>query len=150
MSSLSNKKKALISMCLIGVDCRYNHTNCLTKYLNIYKEKYILIPVCPEQLAGFSTPRSKCEIKFGNGFDVINGKSYVFNENGDNVTAKFMKGAEEVLKICNILKIKYAFFKEKSPSCGVSKIYNNGKIVNGCGVTTALLLKNKIKVFGVE
>ncbi|TET69897.1 MAG: DUF523 domain-containing protein [Candidatus Zixiibacteriota bacterium] len=40
--------------------------------------------------------------------------------------------------------------KENSPSCGVKRIYQNEKLVNGCGVTTALLLKNGLEVEGVE
>ena len=150
MSLLSNKNSAIISACLIGINCRYNGKNCLTKFLNIYMDKYNLIPVCPEQLGGLSTPRLKCEIESGNGFSVLNGKTKVLNERGKDLTENFLKGANEVLKICEIFNIKVAFFKEKSPSCGVSKIYNNGKIVEGCGVTTALLLNNKINVFGVE
>jgi len=150
MSLLSNKNKALISSCLLGINSRYNGSNCLTKYLNVYMEKYDLIPVCPEQMGGLSTPRLKSEINKGNGFDVLEGKARVFTENGDDITENFINGAKEVLKICNTLGINIAFFKEKSPSCGVSKIYNNGKICNGCGVTTALLLKNNIKVFGIE
>ncbi len=150
MLTLSNKNLAIISACVIGVKCRYNGKDSLSKYLNIYKEKYILIPICPEQLAGFPTPRLKCEIEKGNGFDVIEGKSKILNERGLDVTEKFIKGANEVLYICKTFGIDLAFFKEKSPSCGVSKIYNNGKLCNGCGVTTALLLKNNIKVFGIE
>ena len=54
-----------------------------------------------------------------------------------------------MLKICKVLNIKIAFLKDKSPSCGVTKIYNKGKLVDGVGATTALLLKNDIKVYGV-
>ena len=150
MSLLSNKNSAIISSCLIGINCRYNGKNCLSEYLNVYMEKYNLIPVCPEQLGGLSTPRLKSEIKNGNGFDVVEGKAKVLNEKDIDITENFIKGANEVLKICKILKVNIAFFKEKSPSCGVRKIYNNGKLCDGCGVTTALLLKNNIKVFGIE
>ena len=150
MASLSNKKQAIISACLIGINCRYNGKNRLSKYLSIYKEKYFLVPVCPEQLGGLPTPRLKCEIIDGNGFDVLNNKAAVLNEKGVDVTEKFIKGAMETLNICKVLGINTAFFKEKSPSCGVNKIYNNGNLWNGCGVTTALLLKNNFHVFGVD
>ena len=150
MATLSNKNQALISACLTGINCRYNGKNRLSKFLNIYKEKYFLVPVCPEQLGGLPTPRLKSEITEGDGFDVLNNKATVLNEKGLDVTKKFLKGAMETLNLCKILGIKIAFFKEKSPSCGVSKIYNNGSLYNGCGVTTAVLLKNNIKVFGVD
>ena len=150
MSLMSNKKLAIISACLAGINCRYNGNHCLTEYLNVYKDKYILIPVCPEQLGGLPTPRLKCEIKDGDGFEILDGKTFIYNEHNENVTEKFLNGANEVLKICQLLGINIAFFKEKSPSCGVRKIYNNKTLVNGCGITTALLLRNNIQVFGVE
>jgi len=150
MSNKSNKINAIISACLIGINCRYNGSNCKTKYLDIYKKNYNLIPVCPEQLGGLSTPREPAEIKNGDGFDVLNGKAKIFNEKGEDVTEKFIKGAEEVLKICFHCDAKIVFFKDKSPSCGVTKIYNNKKLINGVGVTTAMLLKNDIKVYGVD
>ena len=49
------------------------------------------------------------------------------------------------------MKIKKAILKEeKSPSCGVYKIYDGfftGKLRYGSGVTTELLKENGIKVF---
>ena len=45
----------------------------------------------------------------------------------------------------------FALLKEKSPSCGSGKIYDGSfshKIIDGNGITTDLLLKNGIKVFG--
>ena len=52
------------------------------------------------------------------------------------------------------LEIKRAIFKEKSPSCGVNKIYErkNGKniLINGSGITTKLLRVNNIEVISSE
>ena len=40
--------------------------------------------------------------------------------------------------------------KEKSPSCGVHRIYRNGILVSGKGVLTALLLREGIEVVSNE
>ncbi len=48
------------------------------------------------------------------------------------------------------MNIKKAVLKEKSPSCGVYKIYDgsfSGKLIDGSGVTTKLLKENGIEVF---
>jgi len=144
-----DKKSIIISACLLGINCRYDGKNCKTEFLNIYKSNYHLIPVWPEQLGGLPTPREPSEIQNGDGFNVLNNKTKILNRKNFDVTKNFIKGAEEVLKICKVLNIKIAFLKDKSPSCGVTKIYNKGKLVDGVGATTALLLKNDIKVYGV-
>ncbi len=74
----------------------------------------------------------------------------MIRENGEDVTKYFKNGAYQVLKIARLMKIKKAILKEKSPSCGVYKIYDGsftGKLTDGSGVTTELLKENGIKVF---
>ena len=144
------KNSVLISACLMGFNCRYNGKNCLSKYIDVYLKNYNLIPVCPEQLGGLPTPREKSEIDTGDGFSVINGKSKVISYNGLDVTENFLKGANEVLSFAKMYGVKKAYFKDKSPSCGVTKIYNKKILTNGVGVTTALLIENKIEVLGVD
>ena len=144
------KNTALISACLMGFNCRYNNKNCLSTYIDIFLKKHYLIPVCPEQLGGLATPRDKSEIILGNGFDVISGKSEVITKKRINVTENFIRGGKEVLRFVKSYNIKIAYFKEKSPSCGVKRIYNNNILVKGVGVTTAFLLQHGIEVFGVD
>ncbi|NLI58617.1 MAG: DUF523 domain-containing protein [Clostridium sp.] len=137
----------LVSACLIGVDCKYNGKNNLNDTLIKLSDKYEFIPVCPEQLGGFSTPRPKAEIVCEN---LAKGIIKVIRENGEDVTKYFKNGAYQVLKIARLMKIKKAILKEKSPSCGVYKIYDGsftGKLTDGSGVTTELLKENGIKVF---
>ncbi len=150
MDYKSTKINAIISACLIGINCRYNGKNSFSEYINIYRKNYNLIPICPEQLGGLPTPREPAQIIQGDGFDVLAGKTKVLTISGRDITDNFIKGAEEVLKVCKLCYIKYAFLKEKSPSCGVNKIYNSGKLVRGSGITTSLLIKNNIEVFGVD
>jgi uncharacterized protein YbbK (DUF523 family) len=90
-------------------------------------------------MGGLSTPRNPAEIRDGK----------VFNNQGDEVTKNFQKGAEEALKIAKMLNVNKAILKSKSPSCGKGLIYDgtfNNKLIEGNGITTDLLLKNKIQV----
>lgn len=140
----------LVSACLIGIKCRYDgKSNLNRKCLKLFK-KGELIPVCPEQLGGLPTPRSPQQIQKGTGEDVLKGKCKVKNKIGKNVTKKFIKGAKETLKIAKALDAKKAILKARSPSCGCGEIYDgtfSGKLIKGNGVTTALLKRNKIKVY---
>lgn len=108
-----------------------------------------LYPICPEVLGGLSIPRIPAEIQGGDGLDVIEGKAYVVNMQGIDVTDEFMKGAYEALRLAEVIGAKEALLVEKSPSCGCGEIFDGtftGKLKPGDGVTTALLKKKGIKV----
>ena len=140
----------LISACLLGVRCAWSGDD---KYRNdqaIELSKLEpLIPVCPEQLGGLPTPRAPQEIQGGTGEDVLDKKCTVLNKNGEDVTRAFIIGAEETLKIAKQLKVKEFIAKRGSPSCGCGQIYDgsfSGRLINGDGVTTALLRRNGIRI----
>jgi len=131
----------LISACLLGVNCRYSGDGILIEEAQSLKENYNLIPVCPEIFGGMSTPREPAEQR--------NGK--VFSKSGEDVTAYFENGAQEVLKLAKFYDCKYAILKERSPSCGHGKVYDgsfSGTIIEGNGVLADMLVKNGIEVFG--
>ena len=140
----------LISACLLGIRCTWDSRN---KYKNDraieLSRVETLIPVCPEQLGGLATPRAPQEIQGGTGEDVLDGKCKVLNKNRENVTKEFIRGAEETLKIVRQLNIKEFIGKSKSPSCGCGQIYDgtfSGRLIDGDGVTTALLRRNGIRI----
>jgi len=142
----------LCSACLLGVECRYDGKSNLKKA----SEKLILefknggiIPVCPEQLGGLSTPRIPQEIQGMSGSYVLDGKCRVINKKGDDVTRQFINGAYGVLRIAQLLGIIEYIGVQKSPSCGCGKIYDGTftkTLIDGEGVTTALLKRNGINV----
>ena len=71
------------------------------------------------------------------------------NKAGDDVTAQFIRGAKQALKIARLYGIKEFIGKSKSPSCGCRFIYNGSfseKPMKGDGVTASLLKRNGIKV----
>jgi uncharacterized protein YbbK (DUF523 family) len=144
----------LISACLLGVKCTWSSDD---KYKNDraigLSRAETLIPACPEQLGGLATPRAPQEIQGGTGEDVLNGKCKVMNKNGEDITNQFIRGAEETLKIVRQLNIKEFIGKSKSPSCGCGQIYDgtfSGRLINGDGVTIALLRRNGIRIMPEE
>jgi len=144
----------LISACLLGVKCTWSGDD---KYKNDraigLSRIETLTPVCPERLGGLATPRVPQEIQGGMGEDVLDGKCKILNKSGEDVTQEFIKGAEKTLKIVRQLNIKEFIGKSKSPSCGCGQIYDgsfSGRLINGDGVTTALLRRNGIRVISEE
>ena len=124
--------KILVSGCLLGLNCRYCGDGCLKEEILSLQEKHQLIPVCPEQLGGLSTPRLPVEI--------VNGKA--INEEGKDVTYAFAKGAEEVVALAKLLEVDAAILKAKSPSCGYGMIYDGSfsrRLIVGNGFTAMKL-----------
>lgn len=135
--------RALISACLLGVECKYNGgSNALPKeVLAELAEKYELVPVCPEAYGGLPTPRPPSE-RVGD---------RVLSKMGGDVTENFNRGAEAALQLCKLLDCRLAMLKERSPSCGHDYIYDGsftGTVVPGDGLAAELLRKNGIPVYG--
>ena len=53
--------KLLISACLLGCRCRYDGASKPLPWIAALAERHTLVPVCPEQLGGLSTPRPPSE-----------------------------------------------------------------------------------------
>ena len=136
----------LVSACLLGLSTRYDgkskiNPGFLKRISNSAKIGHV-IPVCPEQLGGLPTPRPPCQLLGGDGFDVLFGKARVVEiETGRDVTKNFLKGAEEVRKIIDLFKIKKAYLKSKSPSCGY---------FGQTGVTAASLILNGVEIIEIR
>ena len=137
------KEKILVSACLLGTNCKYSGGNNYSEEVIEFLSNYEIIPVCPEQLGGLPTPRPASEI--------IGDK--VINNEGNDVTQEYTKGAEETLKTAKLLGVKKALLKAKSPSCGNGKIYDgtfSGTLIDGDGITTKLLKENNIEVITIK
>ena len=131
----------LVSACLLGVACRYDGKRKPNEAVIALKEKYNLVPVCPEIMGGLPTPRLPSEIR---------GETVIM-ENGEDVTDKYSKGAEETLRLARLFGCGKAVLKEKSPSCGSGRIYDgtfSKTLTEGNGVTAGMLLANGIRVAG--
>lgn len=143
----------LVSACLLGVNCKHNgKNNENSEVIQLIKKKGV-IPVCPEQLGGLTTPRLPAEIEGGEGMDVLYGSVKVIQKDGVEVTEAFVKGAKETLKIAKKFEVNQAILKARSPSCGMGQIYDgsfSGVSIKGDGVTAALLKSKNITVYTEE
>ncbi len=131
----------LISACLLGIPCRYDGRSVKAVDVSALREKYNLIPVCPEIYGGLPTPRTPSERQ---------GDKTVMKD-GRDVTENYLLGAKAAYDLCLELGCKKALLKEKSPSCGKGKIYDGsftGTLTEGNGVTAEYLIARGIEVYG--
>ncbi|MGI6644333.1 MAG: DUF523 domain-containing protein [Bacilli bacterium] len=129
---MKKKPYLLISACLLGEKCRYDGDDNFVPLVDKLKEKYTLIPICPEVDGGLSIPRIPCEI--------IDGK--VIGSDGNDYTSFYIRGATRALELAKKHDVKVAVLKAKSPSCGVNGVYDGTftkTLVEGKGVAAKLL-----------
>lgn len=145
--------KLMISACLIGHRVRYDGGDnlCSDKRLQELILANKVIAFCPEVAAGLPIPRSPAEIQdLQDGLSVLKDKARVLSRDGQDVTAYFVAGAQQMLDLAKKHNIKIAILKARSPSCGSTVIYDGSfskTLIPGNGVATALLISHGIKVF---
>ena len=133
----------LVSACLLGDNVKYNGKNNYDERIEKLKELFDIVPICPEVFGGLPTPRIPSEIKGEN----------VVNEKGKDVTYEFNKGAHKVINIVNFCHVRKALLMDRSPSCGVNKIYNgkfNGTLIDGMGYTAKLLKAKGVQLYTLD
>jgi len=131
----------LVSACLLGIGCRYDGKHKANEAVLALKEKYNLIPVCPEIFGGLPTPPAPSE-RIGD---------RVMMRDGTDVTENYLRGAMEAYELCKIYGITTAVLKERSPSCGMGLIYDGsftGMLTERDGVTAEYLTTRGIRVIG--
>ena len=135
------KERLLISACLLGRNCKYSGGNNYHPLTEALRDRYELVPVCPECMGGLPIPHDPAE-RVGD---------KVISRTGTDVTAPFKKGAELALRRARQTGAKLALLKERSPSCGCGAIYDGtftGTVVPGSGVAAELLAKNGVTIYG--
>lgn len=136
-------RKYAVSACLCGTACRYDGGAKPDAAVKDFAQGNGAMLLCPELLM-LPCPRPPCE---------LNADRQVLSQDGRNLTAEFRKGAELTLALCKEQGITHAILKERSPSCGVHKIYDGtftGTTIAGMGLTARLLLENGITVISEE
>lgn len=133
----------LISACLLGFECKYSGgSNALdAAALAALRERFRLIPVCPESAGGLPTPRAPSERQ----------GEKVVSKLGQDVTGEYHKGADTALYLARRYGCTRALLKERSPSCGSGAIYDGsftGALVPGDGVAAESLKAAGISVYG--
>ena len=80
----------IVSACLAGIPCRWDgKAKPCEQIIQLVKDQEA-IPLCPEELWWLSTPREQAEIQ-------QNGR--VKTINGDDITEKYLTGAQKVLEL---------------------------------------------------
>ena len=135
-------KNILISACLLGEPCRYDGKSkpIDESLIRQLKEKYNIVPVCPEILGGLPVPRPPCEIK----------GERVVRKDGTDCTVEYQKGAEETLRLADANDVTFCLLKSKSPSCGRDFVYDGSflqTLHEGNGVTVKLLVENGYTIY---
>jgi uncharacterized protein YbbK (DUF523 family) len=138
----------LVSACLLGLSTRYDgQAKGNAKVLDyLTANDRLPIPVCPEQLAGLPTPRPATCFAEGDGVAVLAGAGAMVNRQGERMDEAFRRGARETLYIARLTGCREALLKERSPSCGVHRVYLGNQLVAGSGVASALLEQAGIKI----
>ncbi len=135
--------KVLVSSCIMGENCKYNGKNNKNEKVIEYLQGKEVVCVCPELLAGMSSPRPCAEIVDG----------CVYNEYGECIDSEYRKGVALALEKIKNEGIEFAILQSRSPTCGVNKIYDgtfSGRLISGQGLFAAALDKNGYKVIDVE
>ena len=128
------REPVLVSMCLLGIPCRWHGRRAKRrdKLIERLKRKYVLVPVCPEQLGGMPTPRTG-EMLHGTGAQVLDeGLRIIAPENGEDVTRFHVDGARYTMEIAQIVGAKRAYLKGGSPSCDKEGV--TGEILRRMGI----------------
>jgi len=137
----------IVSGCFAGMKCRYDGKDCKKEEIIKLIEAGNAIPLCPEMLGELPIPRVPCEQQ------IINGEIRIIGKDGNDYTEEFNVGNQLILRIVESLQIKAAILQEKSPSCGVHKVYDgtfSGQLISGNGLMTKLFKEHEIEVMTHE
>lgn len=125
----------LISACLLGIPCRWHGRRAARRddLITRLKKKYILVPICPEQLGGMPTPRTSENLAGATGIDVIEGRArLIAPETGADMTRFHIAGARYTLEIAQIVGIQRAYLVAGSPSCDREGV--TGEMLHRAGI----------------
>ncbi len=142
-------KPVLVSACLLGLPTRYDGKSVdnITDFLS--KLGYFPIPFCPEQLIGFSTPRFPMEIENGDAKKFFKENGKIFDVSGKDLSLLVRRKLADLENFVKKFPFKRAILKDKSPFCGVKKVYDgsfSSKLVEGFGLFSYILMINNFEV----
>ena len=145
--------RILISACLMGAPVRYDgRAKTLTAdLLTRWQAEGRLVPLCPEVAAGLPTPRPPAEIAPGQtAAQVLDGIGNIRTDQGADVTAAFVRGAQIALRTALAQGCAFALLTDASPSCGSLEVYagrHDGTRIPARGVVPEHLIRHGIAVF---
>ena len=123
----------LVSACLLGVRCNHQGEASTSPAVVALRQRYRLVPVCPETAGGLPTPRAAAERQ---------PDGAVRTADGTDVTDAYARGAAAAVHLARSTGATTAVLKARSPSCGCHHVYDGSFTrtrVPGPGVTAAAL-----------
>jgi uncharacterized protein YbbK (DUF523 family) len=133
----------VVSACLAGCKCRYDGNDNTNEHVQQLIREGRALPVCPEQLGGFPTPRTPFELKDGR----------AVSKDGEDITERMQIGVEEATKLVELAGCTKAILKSRSPSCGARIIYDgsfSGVKIEGNGLFAARMLSMGLEVSSTD
>ena len=139
----SGRDVVVVSACLCGIRCRFDgRDKRMDEVVARAGAGAELLPLCPEVLAGFGTPRPA--ISFS-----ADGKKAT-DARGTDVTATLEAGARLADLFAQEAGAKRALLKERSPSCGVHRVFGPDGPMEGEGRFAARLKKRGLAIVSEE
>lgn len=140
----------IVSACLLGRRCRYNGEDKRHPGVVRFLRRKNYLAICPEMLAGWASPRLPVEFHGGGAAAVAEGKATVRDSRGRDRTASLTRGIKRALRQAAAQGTGEAILKEKSPSCGVKRVFRDGRLERGEGLFTRWLRKKGVRVRSEE
>lgn len=102
------------------------------------------MPFCPEMLAGMGVPRPPIE------HVRRHGRWRVENASGKDFSRSLARVGQRLVDLFHGAQVDAVILKEKSPSCGVHRIYVSGELNSGMGVAAHRLKLAGFRLFTEE
>jgi uncharacterized protein YbbK (DUF523 family) len=140
------KSGYIVSACLLGRRCRYNGEDKAHPGVMRFLRGKRFLALCPEMLAGWGAPRLPVEFHGGGAARVALGKATIRDSRGRDRTESLMRGIRKALTQARRFGASAAILKEKSPSCGVHRVYRDRRLVRGPGLFAHGLRQKGVRV----
>ena len=133
----------VVSACLLGEPVRYDagHKFASTAIQVVQNDpNAIVVPLCPELLAGMGCPRPAISYRVGDGLTLAQGlPTQVVDEHANDHTEALARGAQLAESLAVTAGADMALLKERSPSCGVTQVHGAAGPRSGMGAFAARL-----------
>lgn len=147
---VAGREAVALSACLLGVKCRYDGEARYVPQLTAFLGDRQALPLCPEHLGGFPTPRPPVQFWGGDGRALLAGQARLKTSSGLDVSREMVEGAKRACRIIRQHRVSLAVLKEGSPSCGRGRVTVEGESRKGVGLLAELLIKSGITVLTEE
>jgi uncharacterized protein YbbK (DUF523 family) len=139
----SGKEVVVVSACMCGIRCRFDgRDKRMDEVVARVAGEAEILPLCPEVLAGFGTPRPAITLS-------SDGKKAT-DSRGHDVGQTLDAGARLADLFAQEAKATRALLKERSPSCGVKQVHGPDGVMEGEGRFAARLRKRGLTLVSDE